>query len=267
LQRKIIKVLIAYNEPKFLRYLAIEIPRKYGALGVYAHIITASTFTDTVKAIEQAEIDVYCIDFNWENERGHGEDLITLIKKTAPHQTVIAIMDDEEPNYQVIANLANQYYPILAPTKTAFFADIKGYLEKSLLHLSPYTQIVTLDTRSKTIRFYLEEIAYLYGHDGQTTVFVYNSQINKYQKIKIPISITNFLAKYDKSGIFIRCHRDYAVNHWMIRFVHKPRAHRCIELIYKDERDYPVEIPISDSYSKQKPLQDLLRPVKGVVLI
>jgi len=248
MRREIIKVLAAHSDLNILRYLSVEIPKVFALLDIYAHIITATTFKETRKRIEKEESDVACIDFNWEGSDGHGEDLIEFIKRVTPHQAIIAIMENHNAKYRL--EISDKYYPILCPTKKMLFSDLKGYLEKTMKNLRPYSQKIDFETHTKWISFNLEEVAYLYGHAGKTIVFIYDFGAKKCREIEIPISITNFLAKYDRLNIFIRCHRDYAANRMMIRFVHKSRESMYIELIFLSENKYPLEIPMSESYKK-----------------
>lgn len=263
MRKRAIKVLIAHNDSNVLRYLSIQISREFEVLGIYAHILIATTFKETKKIIEREDIDISCFDCHWEDEVGHGEDLIVLIKRIARHQTIIAIMDNVDTNYRL--KLYDKYAPILCPTRKLLFSSLRGYLEKTLLGLRSYYQEVVINTHLKVIRFYIEEIAYLKGHAGKTTVFIYDFDAKKYKSIEITLSITNFLAKYDKLGGFLKCHRDYAVNRMMVRFIRKSREYQCIELIYNDEKNYPVEIPMSES-GKKNVIKEMDKKVEGAVL-
>ncbi|MCL1990609.1 MAG: LytTR family transcriptional regulator DNA-binding domain-containing protein [Defluviitaleaceae bacterium] len=248
MKKVIIRVLIAHSDPNVLRYLSDKAPTIFASLGLYAHIITTTTFKETRKTIEREDIDISCFYFDWEDEAGHGEDLIELIKKIAPHQTMITVMDHEDHKYQAI--LFQKYYPILCLTKKTLFSNIKGFFSKAALNLRPCFQIIDIDTNIKTVRFYLEEVAYVHGHAGKTTLHLYDFVRNLSKEIEIPLSITHFLTKHNQSNTLLRCHRDYAVNKMMIRHVHKSREAQCIELIYTEPNGYPMEISMSESYKK-----------------
>ena len=248
MRRKTIKVLIAYDDPTILQYLSIEIPRSYATLNVYVHLITATTFKKTKEIIERQEIDIPFIGFNWEDEDGMGADLIELIRKKSPQQLIVAILENQNSHRQL--KNPDRYYPIMYPTRDLFFSELVTYLEQTLLNLTPQTQQLIIDTHTKVIHFNLEEIAYIYGHGGKTTIFTYDFDAKNYREFEVPVSLTHFLAKYNKSNAFIKCHRDYAVNWTMIRFVHKSREYQFIELIDHDENDYPVVTPMSDSFKK-----------------
>lgn len=263
MRRKIIRVLVAHSDSTVLRYLSIEIPRAFDALGIYAHIITSKTFNDTKKMIKKENVDVFCICFNWEDEQGHGEDLIELIEKTSIHQSTIVMMENNDVDYRL--RITDEYYPILCPTKEMLFSNLDRYLRKTLKRIAPYIQEVIIPTHTDVIRFYLEEVPYAYGHAGKTTIHIYDFDVKRYKTIEIPLSITNFLARYDKFNMFLKCHRDYAVNRTMIRKVRKSREDQCIELIYPNEKNYPVEIPMSDS-GKKLVIKAMNTVVKGADL-
>ena len=261
--KEIIKLFIAHNDPNVLRYLSVETPREFEILGAYAHIATAATFRGANERVEKEYFDIYFIDFNWEDEDGHGEALIEFIKKIAPYQAIIVIFDDTD---DCRLKLYDKYYPIICPSKEMLFSNLGEYLEKALLSLTSHSREVVINTQPKFIRFYLEEVAYIYGHAGKTIIFIYDFDAKKYKEQELPLTLTSFLAKYNKSGDFLRCHRDYAVNRLMIRFVHKSREHQCIELIYRDENDYPIEIPMSDS-GKKSVIKEMNREMEGIGLI
>jgi len=257
MREKVVKILIAYDDPTILQYLVTKISKLCASLNVYAQFITSSTFKETKKIIERYELDIPFVGFNWENEDGTGADLVELIRKKSPQQLIVAILENQNSRLQL--KNPDKYYPIMYPTRDLFFSELDYYLKQALESLPDSAEKFVIDTHAKVIQLDLAEIAYVYGNGGKVIIFVYDFESKSYEEIEVPMTLTRFLEGYNRSNTFIKCHRNYAVNKRVIRFVHKSREHQCIELIYSDERDYPVEIPMSDSFKKL-----VLRAMEGV---
>jgi len=251
-KRERVSVLLAHHDLRILRYLSIELHR---STDIQLQLLTARTIKETQDIIKAGLADISYIDFGF--DRGHGEDLITMIRKRNPYHPIIAIMETADKDYRL--KILDEYYPVICVTIEVLLPKLDVYFKRAMLDLRASPLRIALEGIDEIEVVDLDEICDITSikNTKYLEVRLYDFKNKVYKTVMHRSTLDEFGEEFN--DYFVRCHHGRLVSKRAIQKIFPAREDNEIVLLYPDEFGDPVTVAMSEGRKKE-----VLKKMKGV---